>query len=247
MSKPVAFVLMASLFVALSAAADDSRVGSYRESTTVLEVAGEKWAARFASYVDADQKITWSIVVPKNYDPEIPAGVLVYIDPNNSGGVARGWASVLNEKNLIWISANNSGNNVDPRKRIAYALLAPTFVARKYNVDSDRVYLTGLSGGGRVASIVAPSYPTLFKGAIFICGTKPLPPQVAESPGPLQSNRFVFVTGEYDFNRGETKSVHASYVRAGLHNSRYLEFRGMGHQNPDGDGIAQAIEFLDSQ
>jgi len=247
MSKHFALIVTASLIASLPAQADEIRVGSFRESATVLDVAGEEWAANFASYVDADQKITWSIVVPENYDPELPVGVLVYISPSNSGRVPRDWVPVLDQKNLIWVSANKSGNNVDPRKRIAYALLGPTFIANNYEVDSGRIYIAGLSGGGRVASIVAPSFPALFSGAIYICGVNSLPQQLAGSLDALHANRFVFVTGERDFNRAETRVIHDKYLRSGLDNSHYLEFGRMGHENPDGDGISQAIDFLDSE
>ncbi len=157
MSKLATNFLVVFLFVSFSAKSADVRTGNFRESTTVVEVAGEEWAANFASYVDADQEVTWSIVVPDNYDSEIPAGVLVYISPSNSGRLPRNWDSVLAEKNLIWVSANRSGNRVDTRKRIAYGLLGPSFIAKNYKIDADRIYVAGLSGGGRVASILAPA------------------------------------------------------------------------------------------
>lgn len=247
MNQFTALFLTTALLAPVAAAGADARVGSFRESSTVVEVAGEEWAANFASYVDADQKVSWSIVVPESYDPAVPAGVLVYISPGNSGRIVRDWDWVLEEKNLIWVSAGRSGNNVDPRKRIAYALLGPTLIAKNYNVDSDRIYVAGLSGGGRVASIVAPSYPTLFKGAIYICGVNTIPEQLANNLGAMRTNRFVFVTGEDDFNRAETRKVHDQYLKSGLDSSHYLEFNRMGHENPDGDGIAEAIALLDSE
>ena len=247
MNRLAALLLTTTLLASASAAGADARVGSYRESSTVVEVAGEEWAANFSSYVDADQKVTWSVVVPESYDPEKPAGILVYISPGNSGRIVRDWVSVLEEQNLIWVSAGRSGNNIDPRKRIAYALLGPTLIAKNYRIDASRIYVAGLSGGGRVASIVAPSYPTLFKGAIYICGVNPVAEELADSLGALQSNRFVFVTGEHDFNRAETRKVHDEYLQLGMDNSHYLEFNRMGHENPDAEGIAEAIAFLDSR
>lgn len=246
MSNLVATTLTALLFVSCSAVSAETRRGSFQETTTVIEVAGEEWAASFASYTDPDQEVSWSVVVPDNYDPETPAGVLVYVSPSNSGRLPRGWKSVLAEQNLIWVSANKSGNRVDTRKRIAYSLLGPTFIAKEYKVDSRRIYVAGLSGGGRVASIVAPAYPTIFDGAIYICGVNAIPNQLADNIDALQSSRFVFVTGENDFNRAETSRIHDDYQQAGLENSYYLEFRRMGHENPDGDGLTRAIAFLDS-
>ena len=247
MNKLIARILTALLCASFSAESADTRSGSYRDSSTVVEVAGEEWAANFSSYVDSDQEITWSVVVPENYDPEVPAGVLVYISPSNSGRLPRDWNSVLADQNLIWVSANKSGNRIDTRKRIAYSLLGPAFIAKNYKIDSKRIYVAGLSGGERVASIVAPAFPSIFSGAIYICGVNALPTELAENLDAVQSNRFVFVTGEDDFNRAETKTIYGKYLQSGLNNSNYLEFRRMGHENPDGDGIAEAIAFLDSE
>jgi pimeloyl-ACP methyl ester carboxylesterase len=247
LNRRTTFALTTTLLAIVSVAEADVRVGSFRESSTVVEVAGEEWAASFASYVDADQKVTWSVVVPENYDPEVPAGILVYISPGNSGRMVRDWGSVLDNENLIWVSAGRSGNSIDPRKRIAYALLGPTLIAKNYNVDPDRIYVAGLSGGGRVASIVAPSYPTLFTGAIYICGVNPIAEQLASNIESIQPNRFVFVTGEDDFNRIETRKVYDEYIQSGMDNSHYLEFKRMGHENPDAEGLAEAIALLDSE
>jgi pimeloyl-ACP methyl ester carboxylesterase len=76
------------------------------------------------------------------------------------------------------------------------------------------VYVSGFSGGGRVASMVAPEYPQVFKGAIFICGVNDWGNRKPADLETVQSNRYVFLTGRKDFNRSETRSVHRSYNTA---------------------------------
>ncbi len=230
-----------------SAIAAESQLGEYQETATVTEIAGEAWARNFTGMIDADAEIEWSVNVPENYKPDSPAGVVVYISPSNSGAMPWRWKSVMEENNLIWIAANQSGNKVNPRLRVSYSLLAPVFIDKYYNIDVNRIYVAGLSGGGRVASIVAPEYSALFRGAIYICGVNRMRKEFSASLAASDAHRFVFLTGENDFNRKETKNVYSAYRRAGVENSLYLEIRKMGHENPDARGFAKAIAYLDDR
>ena len=72
------------------------------------------------------------------------------------------------EQNLILISAGRTGINIDPRRRIAYSLFATMFIIQNDQIDPTQIYVGGLSGGGRVTSIVAPEYASIFQGAIYI-------------------------------------------------------------------------------
>jgi len=220
-------------------------VGEFRASATVVEVAGAVWAKRFSSDIRSDQKIEWEVRIPKNYSAESLPGVMVYISPGKSGKVPRQWKQVLDKRNLIRIAANHSGNRIDPRLRISYAILAPIFLGKDYKFDRNRVYVSGLSGGGRVASIVAPQYGSLFKGAIYICGVNDMDGVSKTTKTLLKTNRFVFLTGDKDVSRSETKRRFNAYRRKGFDNSLYLQIRGMGHENPKAAGFERAVKFLD--
>lgn len=223
------------------------RVGAYQESATVLEIGGEGFARNFESVVSSDTAVEWNIFVPESYDPAMPAGVLVYISPSNSASIPEHWRAILADKNLIWVAANGSGNSINPRLRIAYSLLAPAFIDRSYAIDTSRIFVAGLSGGGRVASMVAPEYPALFRGAIYICGAENFGRRSKQELERIRTGRFVFLTGSEDFNRGETKRVYNRYLRADIENSFYLDIPGMGHENPDAIRFAEALSYLDNE
>lgn len=247
MLKSIAVFLATSFCLMHAGLADAQRVGAYEESASVMEIGGENFARNFESVISPDSKIEWDVFVPDTYDPDRPAGILVYISPSNSGNIPKQWQAVIEEQNLIWVAASKSGNRINPRVRITYSLLAPAFIDRNYEIDSSRIYVAGLSGGGRVASIVAPEYPTLFRGAIYICGVNDLDKKSRDQLDRIRSSRFVFLTGSDDFNQRETKRVHKAYRRAGIENSHYLEVLGMGHENPDTERFAEAIAYLDKQ
>ena len=170
---------------------------------------------------------------------------MVYISPMETGRIPGTWKDVLAASNLIWIGANRSGNQVRVARRVSYAMVAPAVVARDYQVDSSRVYVSGFSGGGRVASMVAPEYPQVFKGAIFICGVNFWGNREPARLETVQANRYVFLTGRKDFNRQETRTAYRSYQRAGVEGVLLMDISGMDHRNPSAAKLTQAIAFLD--
>jgi hypothetical protein len=238
MRSPVKNLVLALglLFSAAVTLADGAPVGEFTVSATLPELLGEESAGRFEGVVEPDEAIEWQVYVPETYDPEAPTGLMVYISPMDSGEIPGRWKEVMDAGNLIWIGANKSGN-----------LVAPAVVARSYKVDSSRVYVSGFSGGGRVASMVAPEYAQLFKGAVFICGVEFWGSRKPAQLDAVKANRYVFLTGKKDFNRGETRSAHRSYRRAGVDDVLLMDISGMDHSLPSAVKFAEAIAFLDDR
>jgi hypothetical protein len=200
-----------------------------------------------AKAISADEDITWKMYVPENYDPGKPAGLMVYISPTPKGWMPRNWQSVIDEENLIWISANDSGNRTIDARRILFAVLGTQIAAKNYAIDTDRVYLSGFSGGGKVASKVAIDFANLFKGAIYICGVlhwKRNPPPLYDQ---VKANRYVFLTGKNDFNSDLTKNIYRKYQSAGLRNIYLMDILGMAHKTPGTKDFRKAISYLDER
>jgi predicted peptidase len=239
------FLACGLLFQAAAILADGARIGSFSVSATLPELVGTESAARFEDVVEADESIEWEIYVPESYDPDKPAGLIVFISPTDSGRMPARWKDVMETSNVIWIGANDSGNRIQAARRATYAMVAPAVVAREYRVDAARVYISGFSGGGRVASMVAPEYPQVFKGAVFICGVNSWDNRTRAQLDAVQANRYVFLTGTKDFNRRETRSVHRSYRRAGVKNVLLMDISGMDHSLPSAPKFAEAIAYLD--
>lgn len=209
---------------------------------------------------------SFEVFVPDNYSPEKPAGLLVWISPANSGGLGRpGNLKVLAEENLIWIGANNSGNDRWHWYRTGLALDAANNMQKLYNIDPERIYIAGYSGGGRVASSLALLYPEVFSGGAYFFGCNyfrqvdvpdkpgaywrpgfPRPPKSVLAPLKKQ-HRFVLITGEHDFNRDETAAYFEEYKRDRFENVTYLEIPGADHGfGLEGEWLAQVVEALDA-
>ena len=239
--------LAALLFAAATAPASaEPPRGEVSLSATAHELLGDTSDALFGSALDPEEVIEWELYVPADYDPGSPAGLLVFISPTDSGRMPRRYQPVLDEKNLIWIGANHSGNRIRVARRISLALLATALVDRDYRIDASRVYVSGFSGGGRTASAVAPEYAQIFRGAIYICGVNFWDGRKPTKLDQVRDNRYVFLTGNKDFNRAETRRVHRAYQRADVENVLLLEVAGMDHRMPPVEDLATAITFLDS-
>lgn len=223
-----------------------ARTGTFEIERTLAEVLGEERATSIAAIQPPDQAVSWVVHVPEGYDPADPPGLLVYISPIQSGRVPQDWERVLESRNLIWVSANKSGNQVHVQRRALYAVIAPTLIGADYEIDRKRIYLTGMSGGGKMASMVAVDHAHVFKGAVYNCGVEFWDNKPARLEQ-VKANRFVFVTGEYDQALRPTQRVHKRYRKAGVENVKLMVIEGMGHENPPWREMDEALAFLDGE
>ncbi len=218
------------------ASADDVPSGRFEIERTVGSFGGQE---------NAGDSITWQVYVPESYDPASPAGLVVWVSPTSEGRLPAKWQAAFDAKNLIWIGADDSGNRVLTKKRMMMATLAPYAIQGLYQVDTERVYVAGFSGGGKVASFAAVNFSRLFSGAIYICGVESLSNFDSAVLDSAKSGRYVFVTGRNDFNRTLTRRVHKEYVRAGLENSDLVIIPNMGHELPNRNRFLEALNYLD--
>ena len=224
-----------------------------KTTTTFVSLVGEASVPRFADEFDASHEIEFFVHVPENYDPASPAGLLVYVSPLDSGEIPGTWKEVLDRRNLIWVSVNHSGNSMPRERRVAEAQVSPTFALQNYEIDPQRIYISGMSGGGQISSIVASLYPGLFRGGIFLCGVNPwserdADPWLEEPPrnfDTIKKNRYAFVSGTEDFKLAATARVYRIYRKAGVDNSKLIVVEDMGHELPNAQNFDRALRFID--
>jgi poly(3-hydroxybutyrate) depolymerase len=198
--------------------------------------------------VSLDETVTWQVTVPESYEPENPPGVLVYISPSNSGKLPRSWQNLPEAHNLIWIAADHSGNRIKVTHRMSYTIFSIVLIGDRYAIDSSRIYLSGFSGGARVAGLVAAAYPQVFKGDIYIGGAETWEGELApDKLAAMQRNRYVFLAGSDDFNRRMVRNVAADYTAAGIENVELVIIARLGHELPSGSTMSDALNFLDGE
>lgn len=214
--------------------------------TTPGELLGEQQAALYEKVLDSDEPVSWQVYLPKNDGTEIP-GVFVYVSPMDTGRIDSRWREVMDQQNLIYIAANNSGNKVPTIRRMVMATLAIKALARQYSFDLANISVSGFSGGGRVASRLASQYPEVFTGALYICGVDFWKKDQTPNVERVIQNRFVFLTGTKDFNRRETRQIQKRYIKAGAQHTRLIVVPGLAHQHPDAAYLTEALQFLQGQ
>ncbi|MDX1567735.1 MAG: PHB depolymerase family esterase [Longimicrobiales bacterium] len=227
----------------------------------------ESWIQRFRFPGDLEgwdydlAAESFSLYVPPDYDPEgEPYGVVVWISPFDDGGIPPGLREVFDRRRLIWIGANNAGNSRHLFHRSGLALDAAENMERSYHVDPDRIFVSGLSGGGRVATMSAVDFPDVFAGGFPVLGVTthldvPLESNPEErvlqfpepSPDILEQARnqpLVIMTGSEDFNREECRVAAEAYEADGFTRVHLLDIEGMGHEMPSSDDFDRGLELL---
>ena len=199
--------------------------------------------------------------VPKAYAHDRQWGLFVWVDAGDTPRIPEDWEKVLSDHKLLAIAAYRAGNPRHPAARIQLAVDAAFNMRRRFNIAPRRVYISGLSGGGRVASMVGVAYADVFSGTFPIVGAnfyKPIPapggrhvpPMFAPVPTILaeakKRNRFILLTGSKDFNRANTRDVYQRGFKAeGFRHVLFIEVPDMGHAPPPAEWFARGLDFLD--
>lgn len=197
--------------------------------------------------------------LPRGYDPRRPAGLLVWIDPTMQGIPPEPLTAALDDLNIIAVGAASAGNARQVVDRYQLVFDGVATVSRRYHVDPRRIYLTGVSGGGRVSSILLGCFPDVFAGAVPIVGLScyaNVPNGVGgwwrsgySRPGSalfnqLKTRRMAPMTGQKDFNQTEMQHATDIMRRDGL-TIRLLDYPDMAHELPRPDRFAEALSWVD--
>jgi hypothetical protein len=206
---------------------------------------------------------SFQLVVPKTHRPDQRWGVLVWISPSDSARIPPEWESVLERRRLLFVGAIKAGNSRNILERIQLAVLASVGMRERFQVDERRVYVSGFSGGGRVASMLGVAYADMFTGAASFMGVnfytdlpsadgkKLYPPQFIPDDEVLEiakrRSRFALISSERDFNKPDTRIVwEQGFMKEGFPAAAYLEVPGIGHSMPSAEWLDKALHFLDA-
>lgn len=215
---------------------------------------------------DSEGPYQYRVNVPDTYDPAIPHGILVFIDNGGNGDVSRRYKELLAKHNLIFIAAMKAGNGSGRNFRQVLAVYAVDLLRDAYNIDEDRIYLSGRSGGGRVTSTAMIMEAETFDGGIPLIGANPvIPMRYFKSEGDAfqadgawarpsrkilrhaaRNGRYALISGEKDYNNKGMRAVAEGLKKRGFRYVTYLEEPGLGHNTPSAEWFEKGIKFLDA-
>lgn len=132
---------------------------------------GQRRQITFVSSSDATEQLAW-MILPEKFDAAGPPVPLLVGLHSWSGGMEqryRGLESAAQERGWIYLFPHFRGRN--DRLEACGSLLAQqdildavAWTRKHYSVDSRRIYLTGASGGGHMAMLMAGRHPRLWAG-----------------------------------------------------------------------------------
>jgi len=195
---------------------------------------------------------SFELSVPASYDPTKPAGLVVFITGGGQSGKIRGqWKPVLEKHNLIWAGPNGAGNQTDVAYRLTLALEAARVVQQDYALDPDRIYISGFSGGARMASQLGIMCPDIFSGGLYFAGVNVYPESFPVPPGKLlqlakQRSRHVLVHGTNDDVATYVPKHVRFFPQHRFAHFTYLSVEGLGHKLPDASWFEKGLMALDA-
>ena len=204
----------------------------------------------------------FEILVPTGYHRDDPHGLFIWISAGDNAGLPAAWDQVLAQKKLIFIGARNAGNPRNIFDRMRLAIDANAGLRKLYDIDGRRVYVSGFSGGARVASMLGVCFAEMFSGTACFMGVN-FYTDVIGSDGKKyglnylpddqvvdlakRSCRYALVTGDKDFNRPNTLAVlEQGFSKEGFANARVFDLPNQGHALPSADVLAEVIDYLDA-
>ena len=206
-------------------------------------------------------KEEFEVVVPAGYNADVPHGLFIWIGAGNSPKVPKEWEAVLAEKKLIFVGAMNSGNKRNIFDRARMAIDANVNMRGIYNIDGRRVYVSGFSGGSRVASMLGVCWGEMFSGTVCFMGVNFYTDLTAEdgkvyglSYLPVDEVlvlskkycRYALVTGERDFNLANTRAAYAEgFEKEGFENAKLFVVPELAHKLPAAKWLESSIDYLD--
>ena len=185
----------------------------------------------------------YELFVPR-VDPGKTYPVVLSISASNSPVGWSQWKSICEQRQIIFASPFEAGNGVDMPQRIRIVLDVLDDLRRNYPIDPDRTYLSGFSGGARVASGLTFALPELFGGVIPICASEDLREESWLRHRAIERLSVGLVTGEKDFNRGEMATWRGPlFADVGVRTKVWVVL-GMGHSYPDTKTLADVYAWM---
>ncbi len=215
---------------------------SLNQDTTYLSHVGESFVIN-----DFLNNYTYNLFIPNSYDGTEAYGLITSIHAGNNGNIYNSWIPVLEEKKLILVAGNGIGNSIAVNTRIGVALAGALALEEQLNIDPNRIYTTGTSGGGRSASALMFFFPEIFKGMIPNCGATYLrrvdqdyethqPNSHYEyiyphTPAQLQyvkgfDPKLAYLTSFDDFREGDIMNIYHNGAEPDGFKAKFLEIPG---------------------
>src|SRR5262245_53342307 len=210
----------------LASIAVDSRAQQPRRGVIVDDVKCE-----------AEPAQTYALYVPSTYSHDRPWNLLIAFHPGARGRLMVEKYRAAAEQYGYIVAGSNTSRNGPWSVSMAAVQAMSADLGRRFSVDAQRIYLTGLSGGARVALQVALGKSNNIAGVIASSAGYPDSQPRTSIPFALYGT-----TGTEDFNYIEMRQLDRK-----LGSPHYLAVFSGGHTLPPDAVAVDAIEWMELQ
>jgi predicted esterase len=188
---------------------------------------------------DATQ--SYALYLPSNYSSSRSWPVLYAFDPGARGEVpVERFREAAERYGWIVVGSNNSRNGpMQPSAKAFEAIWQDTH--ERFALDEARAYTVGLSGGARVATMLAHLCGGCITGVIA-CGAG-FP--IGLAPSPAMHFTFFATVGVDDFNFPEVRELEPGLTNAGI--PHWTEVFAGRHEWPPAAVAIKAVEWMELQ
>lgn len=238
-----------------SSAAEPLR--GHQASVTVSAETRLDWVFALANQSPAEPPANWlpnyestqqryELFVPPGYRPKISAPVILFVSPGQDSAGWSEWQPVCEQAKAIFASPYGAGNDCPQPRRVRIVLDVLDDLRRNYSIDPDRTYLSGFSGGGRIACGIAFALPEYFGGVAPICAAEDLREEPWLRHRVIDRLSVALITGDGDFNRGELERFRGPFFEEVGIRSKVWVCPKLGHAIPDSGTLQEAYQWLES-
>jgi len=208
---------------------------SFLQAQPASEPAPGQLVERIICRQNTDQ--SYALYLPSNYQADKTWPVILALDPGARGKFPiEAFREAAEEYGYILVGSNNSRNGPMAVGGTAlHAMWEDAF--DRFSLDTERIYLTGFSGGARMAG----RFALLSKQVrgVILCGAGfDLPERGEEIPFSV-----LLATGDWDSNYLELKTLNADLLDRKA-KVRLITFGG-GHLWPSSSVCRQAVQWLE--
>jgi predicted esterase len=164
-----------------------------------------------------DPSVSYALYLPINYTAQKKFPLILAFDPHAGGALpVERYKELAERYGYILIGSNNSKNGQPQSESASIISALFTEISTQYSVDTSRIYLTGFSGGARIASMIGFYHGGV--AGIIGCG--------AGLPGSNEPIRYkcdyIGFAGRGDFNMFELLKLNDQLGQAGINHSLIL-------------------------
>jgi pimeloyl-ACP methyl ester carboxylesterase len=185
----------------------------------------------------SDPTQSYALYLPSTYSPDRAWSLLIAFHPAARGRAMVDKYRAAAEQYGYIVAGSNNSRNGSWQMSLASTQAMSTDISQRFSIDANRFYLTGLSGGARVAMHLALGTKSMVAGVIASSAGYP-------DSQPRKSLPFVVfgTAGTEDFNYIELRMLDRALTTP----HRVVIFEG-GHTLPPDAVALEAIEWLELQ